>query len=172
MPPSADYERHRYARKSILIHAERKRQDRSARHAEKHLWWSKTPRVHGLNRPNPPAQATANTAQGEKHLSSGQTQGTVPLCSILLGECRDKERFSRSSDTCPEDYCLPIQGVRIKRSLIMRARAVQKVHGVRVLPFPMVPPWHICMPGGAARHFASDWPFHRGIQAEATCRAI
>ena len=28
------------------------------------------------------------------------------------------------------------------------------------------------MRGGAARHFLSDWPFHRGIQAEATCRAI
>ena len=29
-----------------------------------------------------------------------------------------------------------------------------------------------CMRGGAARHFASDWHFHRGIQAEATCRVI
>ena len=28
------------------------------------------------------------------------------------------------------------------------------------------------MRGGAAQHFASDWLFHRGIQAEATCRMI
>ena len=40
------------------------------------------------------------------------------------------------------------------------------------------PPWHGSSPaptyagGGAARQFASDRHFHRGIQAEATCRAI
>ena len=28
------------------------------------------------------------------------------------------------------------------------------------------------MRGGAARHFASDWLFHRGIQAEATWSAL
>ena len=44
--------------------------------------------------------------------------------------------------------------------------------------FRFGPPWHGFSPapfvcgGGAARHFASDWLFHRGIQAEATCRTI
>ena len=33
-------------------------------------------------------------------------------------------------------------------------------------------PGPVCMRGGAARHFASDWLLHRGIQAEATCRVI
>jgi len=33
-------------------------------------------------------------------------------------------------------------------------------------------PGPVCMRGGAARHFASGRHFHRGIQAEATCRTI
>ena len=33
-------------------------------------------------------------------------------------------------------------------------------------------PGPIRMRGGAARRFASGWHFHRGIQAEATCRTI
>ena len=33
-------------------------------------------------------------------------------------------------------------------------------------------PGPVCMRGGAARHFASDRHFHRGIQAESTCRMI
>ena len=33
-------------------------------------------------------------------------------------------------------------------------------------------PGTVCMRGGAARHFASGRHFHRGIQAEATCRTI
>ena len=33
-------------------------------------------------------------------------------------------------------------------------------------------PGPVCMRGGAARHFASDRHFHRGIQAESTCRVI
>ena len=37
-----------------------------------------------------------------------------------------------------------------------------------VYPPGMVPPRRRTYAGGAARHFASDWLFHRGIQAEAT----
>ena len=43
---------------------------------------------------------------------------------------------------------------------------------------PYTPPSHWFLPGpermrgGAARHFASDRHFHRGIQAESTCRSI
>ena len=33
-------------------------------------------------------------------------------------------------------------------------------------------PGPVCMRGGAVRHFASGRHFHRGIQAEATCRTI
>ena len=39
-------------------------------------------------------------------------------------------------------------------------------------PLAWVLPGPVCVRGGAARHFASDWLLHRGIQAEATCRAI
>ena len=40
------------------------------------------------------------------------------------------------------------------------------------VPLAWFLPGPVCMRGGVARHFASGRHFHRGIQAEATCRTI
>jgi hypothetical protein len=73
---------------AIQTQTEQKRQDRSVRCAEKHLWRAKKPRVHGLNRPVPAACATADAAQDEKHFSSTQNQAILTSDASLLGECR------------------------------------------------------------------------------------
>ena len=42
----------------------------------------------------------------------------------------------------------------------------------QAVPLAWFLPGPVCMQGGAARHFASDRHFHRGIQAESTWRVI
>lgn len=72
------------------IHAqtERKRQDRSARFAEKHRCWARAWQVRGPSRPVPAACATEGAARGEKCLSSRQTQAILASAGRPLGECR------------------------------------------------------------------------------------
>ena len=78
------------------IHAqtERRRQDRSARCAEKHRRRDRTRRLRGLIRPLSAACATAGVAQGEKRLSSGRIQAIFTPSGTPLGECRFKRKFS------------------------------------------------------------------------------
>jgi hypothetical protein len=73
---------------AIQVQTERKRQDRSARCAEKRRCRARTRRLRGLIRPVPAACATADNAQGEKCLSSGQNQVILTSDSMPLGECR------------------------------------------------------------------------------------
>ena len=72
------------------IHAqtERKRQDRSARCAEKHRRRGRTRRLRGPICPAPQACAFADAAQGKKCLSSGRIQAIFALEGMPLGECR------------------------------------------------------------------------------------
>jgi len=72
------------------IHAqtERKRQDRSARCAEKYRCRDRTRQFRGLIRPISAACATAGAAQGEKRLSSAWIQAIFSSNSMPLGECR------------------------------------------------------------------------------------
>ena len=72
------------------IHAqtERKRQERSARRAEKHRRRSRTVPRRGLIRPVFAACATTADAQGEKRLSGGRIQAIFTSDGTTLGECR------------------------------------------------------------------------------------
>lgn len=72
------------------VHAqtERKRQERSARCAEKHHLRARTRRLTRLIRPVSAACATAGTAQGGKRLSGGRIQAIFASDSRPLGECR------------------------------------------------------------------------------------
>jgi hypothetical protein len=62
---------------AIHDQSERKRQDKSASHAENHRNRAKTQRLRGLIRPVPAFCATADAGRGEKCLSSGQIQANV-----------------------------------------------------------------------------------------------
>ena len=64
---------------AIHIQTERKRQDRSARCAEKHRRRASTLRIHGPIRPAPEACTVADAAQDKKRLSSGRSQGKFLL---------------------------------------------------------------------------------------------
>ena len=77
------------AMRMIAIHAqtERKRQDRSARCAEKHRRRARKQRLRGLIRPVSAACATAGAAQGGKRLSSGRFLPIFMSDGIPLGEC-------------------------------------------------------------------------------------
>ena len=72
------------------VHAqtERKRQDRSARCAEKHRRRARKQRLRGLIRPVSAACATAGAAQGGKRLSSGRFWPIFMSDGTPLGECR------------------------------------------------------------------------------------
>ena len=78
------------AMRVTAVHAqtERKRQDKSARSAEKRWCHARKRRLPGLIRPIPAACATADAGRGEKCLSSGQNQVILTSVSMPLGECR------------------------------------------------------------------------------------
>lgn len=63
-------------------------------------------------------------------------------------------------------------GIRVRAQ--RWSRLPEQAEGKRTAAIPLL--WFLPgadrMRGGAARHFASDMDSHRGIQAEATCRAI
>lgn len=69
---------------------ERKRQDRSARCAEKHRRRARKQRLRGLIRPVSAACATAGAAQGGERLSSGRFLPIFMSDGTPLGECRMK----------------------------------------------------------------------------------
>ncbi len=73
---------------AIPTQTERKPQDRSVRRAEKRRRQARMLRVCGLIRPAASVCATADTAWGGKHLSSGQDQAILPSSGRPLGECR------------------------------------------------------------------------------------
>ena len=72
------------------IHAqtERKRQDRSARRAEKRRRPDTTRRLRRPIRPDPAVCVTAGAARGGKSLSSGRIQAIFTSDGMPLGECR------------------------------------------------------------------------------------
>lgn len=67
---------------------EQKRQDRSARRAEKHHRRARTPRLHGLIRPAPAARATKDAARGKRRLSREKIHAILASDSMPLEECR------------------------------------------------------------------------------------
>ncbi|WP_213685311.1 hypothetical protein [Roseicyclus sp.] len=73
---------------AIQAQTERKRQDRSARRAEKHHRRARTRRFRGLIRTVSAACAAIDAAQGEKRLSGGRIQAIVMTEGNPLGECR------------------------------------------------------------------------------------
>ena len=73
-----------------LPEGERKRQDKSVRHAENRRCRARMLRVHGPIRPVPATCATADAVRREKRLSSGQNQAILTSYGGLLGECRSK----------------------------------------------------------------------------------
>ena len=73
---------------AIHVQTERKRQDRSARCAEKHRRRDRTRRLRGLIRSVPAACATADAGRGEKRLSRGRIQAIFTSVGRPLGECR------------------------------------------------------------------------------------
>ena len=76
---------------AIQAETERKRQDRSVRHAEKRHCQAGTLRVHGPIRPTSGVCATTDTAQGGKRLFSWHNQAILPSDGWPLGECRWKD---------------------------------------------------------------------------------
>nr|BAH90383.1 hypothetical protein [uncultured bacterium] len=72
------------------IHArtERKRQDRSARCAEKRSCRARTRRFRGLIRTVPAPYTTAGANRDKKRLSSGRIQAIFASDGTPLGECR------------------------------------------------------------------------------------
>ena len=81
----------------IMIQArtEQKRQDRSARCADKRRCWDRIRRFHRRIRPVTAVCATEDATQGEKGFSSGQVQELDGV--KLLGECRIKCLISRGA---------------------------------------------------------------------------
>ena len=79
------------------IHAqtERKRQDRSARCAEKHRFRARTQRFRGLIRPVSAACATACVPRGKKRLSSGRIQAILATKVTPLEECWSTRQSAR-----------------------------------------------------------------------------
>ena len=86
---------------AILIQTERKRQDRSACHAEKRRRRARTRWLHCRIRTVPTACATAEAARGEKCLFSGQIRAKFTSDGSSLGECRLRLRHSWS---CAKDF--------------------------------------------------------------------
>ena len=84
---------------AIQTQTERKRQDRSARCAEKHRCRDRTRQFRGLIRPVSAACATTGAAQGEKRLSSAWIQAIFTSNSMPLGECRFRRR-GRTKNYC------------------------------------------------------------------------
>ena len=112
---------------AIQTRTERKRQDRSVRCAEKHLWRAKKPRVHGLNRPVPAACATADATRGEKNLSSTQIQAMLTSVSSLLGECRignESEAGAVNLTKLSVDQAMLRARVHVKKGEIEEAKSL------------------------------------------------
>jgi glutathione S-transferase len=73
---------------AIQAKTERKRQDKSARCAEKLRCRAGMTRVRGLIRPTPGVWATADTARSERRLINWQDQAILLADGSPLGECR------------------------------------------------------------------------------------
>jgi hypothetical protein len=73
---------------AIRAQTERKRQDRSARCAEKHRRRARTRRLRGLIRPVPAPRPVAGDTQGGKYLYSDWIQAIFTSAATPLGECR------------------------------------------------------------------------------------
>jgi hypothetical protein len=73
---------------AIQAQTEQKRQDKSARCAEKHRHRARTWRLRRLIHPSSPPCAPNDAAQGEKGLSSGRLQATLTPDGTPLGEYR------------------------------------------------------------------------------------
>ena len=78
---------------AIRTRTERKRQDRSVRHAEKRRCRAGTLRVHGPIRPTSGVCAIADAAWGEKRLFNWQNQAILASDGTPLGECRVDTMF-------------------------------------------------------------------------------
>jgi hypothetical protein len=72
----------------IQAETERKRQDRSARCAEKHRPWARMLRVYGPFRPTSGVCATTDAARGGKRLISWRSEAILTSDGRPLGECR------------------------------------------------------------------------------------
>lgn len=81
---------------AIRTQTERKRHYRSIRYAEELGYRARMTMVRGPIRPAPGVFATTVSAQGNKHLSSGQNQAIFTSDRMPLGECRLKELKGRS----------------------------------------------------------------------------
>ena len=73
---------------AIHVQTERKRQDRSARCAEKHRLRGRTRQSRCLICPAPEACTVADAAQDKKRLSSGRIKAIFTSVGMTLGECR------------------------------------------------------------------------------------
>ena len=73
---------------TIYAKTERKRQDRSARGAEKHHSQARSRRLRALIHPVPATRSIADAAQNGKCLSSGQVQAIFKSNGTPLGGCR------------------------------------------------------------------------------------
>jgi hypothetical protein len=78
---------------AIRTQTERKRQDRSVRHAEKRRCRAGTLRVHGPIRATSGVCAIADAAWGEKRLFNWQNQAILASDGTPLGECRVDTMF-------------------------------------------------------------------------------
>ena len=73
---------------AIRVETERKRQDKSARCAEKRRRWAGMLRVLGAIRPTSDVRATTDAARGGKRLIRWRSQAIFTIKGRLLGECR------------------------------------------------------------------------------------
>jgi len=75
---------------AIRVKTERKRQDKSARCAEKRRRWAGMLRVWGAIRPTSDVRATTDAARGGKRLINGRSQAIFTSEGRPLEECRSK----------------------------------------------------------------------------------
>ena len=76
-----------------LTEGDRKRQDKSARCAEKRRRWAGMLRVWGAIRPTSDVRATTDAARGGKRLINWRSQAILTSEGRPLGECRLRARL-------------------------------------------------------------------------------
>lgn len=101
--PSADFERHHHTHDWMYVQTERKRQDRSARCAEKHCLRDRTRRLRGLIRPVSAPCATADVDQGRKCFSSASIHAIFMSIGTPLEECRSAWQLQSLLITCSSE---------------------------------------------------------------------